>query len=143
MGKIFYFIINDSFFIVFYLCSYTTFSQTALTQNRKNSIFLEIGGRSPLYSINYERTIQLKGKIIAVDASLVLYQFLASIRQMDGKLLTDSKGNVTSHLIGLLSRTTNMLKWEIKPVYIFDGKPPELKHQTQTLRKETKIKNRF
>lgn len=82
---------------------------------------------------------ELKGKIIAVDASLVLYQFLASIRQMDGKLLTDSKGNVTSHLIGLLSRTTNMLKWEIKPVYIFDGKPPELKHQTQTLRKETKI----
>ena len=44
-------------------------------------------------------------KKIAVDAPNHLYQFLSTIRAVDGSLLTDSKGNTTSHLIGLLSRS--------------------------------------
>src|SRR3989338_6005331 len=81
---------------------------------------------------------ELEGKIIAVDTSLFLYQFLASIRQRDGTLLTDSKGRTTSHLVGLFSRTINWMEKEIKPVFIFDGKPPELKIQVQQLRREAK-----
>ena len=46
----------------------------------------------------------LKGRIIAVDGPLWLYQFLSSIRQRDGSLLMDSKGNVTSHLTGQFTR---------------------------------------
>ena len=81
---------------------------------------------------------ELQGKIIAVDTSLFLYQFLASIRQRDGTLLTDSKGRTTSHLVGLFSRTINWMEKGIKPVFIFDGKPPELKIQVQQLRREAK-----
>ncbi len=44
---------------------------------------------------------ELKNKVLAVDASLFLYQFITTIRSRDGSLLTDSKGNVTSHLVGL------------------------------------------
>ena len=80
----------------------------------------------------------LKGKIIAVDASIFLYQFLSTIRQRDGSLLTDSKGRVTSHLIGLFSRTTNLMTKGLKLVYVFDGKPPQLKHLTENLRKQAK-----
>ncbi len=80
----------------------------------------------------------LKGKVVAVDASIFLYQFLTTIRQRDGSLLTDSKGRVTSHLIGLFSRTANFLSRGIKPVYVFDGKPPEFKHLTNNLRKKAK-----
>lgn len=69
----------------------------------------------------------LKGKIIAIDAYNTLYQFLSTIRQRDGTLLMDSKGNITSHLNGLFYRTINFLEYGIKPVYVFDGKPPELK----------------
>src|SRR3989338_4219829 len=81
---------------------------------------------------------ELEGKIIAVDTSLFLYQFLSSIRQRDGSLLTDSKGRTTSHLVGLFSRTINWMEKGIKPVFIFDGKPPELKISVQQLRKEAK-----
>jgi len=70
---------------------------------------------------------QLNGKVIALDAYNALYQFLASIRQPDGTPLMDSQGRVTSHLSGLLYRTINLLEYGIKPVYVFDGKPPELK----------------
>ena len=41
--------------------------------------------------------------------------------------LTDEKGEVTSHLIGLFSRTVRWIDVGIRPVYVFDGKPPVLK----------------
>ncbi len=70
---------------------------------------------------------ELRGRVIAIDAYNALYQFLAAIRQPDGTPLMDSKGRVTSHLSGLFYRTINLLEAGIKPVYVFDGKPPELK----------------
>jgi len=70
---------------------------------------------------------ELKGKILVVDSYNILYQFLSSIRQMDGSLLKDSKGNITSHLSGLFSRTTRLMAYGIKLAFAFDGKPPELK----------------
>ncbi len=72
----------------------------------------------------------LAGKKIAFDASNVLYQFLSSIRQRDGTLLMDSKGNVTSHLMGLWTRFTNLMLKNIKIAVVFDGKPPEIKFGT-------------
>jgi len=80
----------------------------------------------------------LKGKTIAVDALNSLYQFLASIRQPDGTPLMDSKKNVTSHLSGILYRTIRLLELGIKPVYVFDGKPPALKGKEITQRSEAK-----
>ena len=69
----------------------------------------------------------LGGKSIAIDAYNALYQFLAIIRQPDGTPLKDSGGRVTSHLSGLLYRTSNLVEMGIKPIYVFDGKPPSLK----------------
>lgn len=66
-------------------------------------------------------------KVIAIDAYNAIYQFLASIRGPDGMQLTDSEGRITSHLSGLLYRNINFLSLGIKPVYVFDGKPPSLK----------------
>jgi flap endonuclease-1 len=70
---------------------------------------------------------ELSGKSIAIDAYNALYQFLAIIRQPDGTPLKDNTGRVTSHLSGLLYRTSNLLELGIKPVYVFDGAPPALK----------------
>jgi flap endonuclease-1 len=69
----------------------------------------------------------LSGKSIAIDAYNALYQFLAIIRQPDGTPLKDSTGKVTSHLSGLLYRTSNLVEMGIKPIYVFDGVPPALK----------------
>ena len=83
---------------------------------------------------------QLNNKILAIDSSNIIFQFLSSIRQRDGTPLTDSNGNVTSHLVGLFSRTINLLTKNIKPVFVFDGKSPKLKKQEQELRRAAKEK---
>ena len=69
----------------------------------------------------------LSGKTLAVDAYNALYQFLAIIRQPDGTPLKDKRGRVTSHLSGLLYRTTNLAEKGIRLAFVFDGKPPEMK----------------
>jgi len=69
----------------------------------------------------------LSGRVVVIDAYNALYQFLAIIRQRDGTPLMDAYGRVTSHLNGLFYRTINLLERGIKVVYVFDGKPPELK----------------
>ncbi|MGC9121375.1 MAG: flap endonuclease-1 [Thermogladius sp.] len=69
----------------------------------------------------------LRGKIVAIDGYNALYQFLAAIRGPDGSPLMDSSGRITSHLSGLFYRTINLVEEGIKPVYVFDGNPPELK----------------
>ena len=73
------------------------------------------------------RLEDLSGRSIAIDAYNALYQFLAIIRQPDGTPLKDSTGRITSHLSGLLYRTSNLVEMGIKPVYVFDGIPPTLK----------------
>jgi flap endonuclease-1 len=81
---------------------------------------------------------QLANKIICVDAPMLLYQFLTTIRQADGSYLTDSQGNITSHLIGINSRITKLIINNIKLAFIFDGKPPELKKKEQERRRDNK-----
>ncbi|MCK4938349.1 MAG: flap endonuclease-1 [Methanosarcinales archaeon] len=82
----------------------------------------------------------LAGKVVAVDAYNTLYQFLSIIRQRDGTPLKNSKGEVTSHLSGFLYRTTNLIEAGIKPVFVFDGKPPSFKARTLEARNETRNK---
>merc|ERR1719510_1000902 len=70
------------------------------------------------------------GRILAIDASMCLYQFLIMIRENQSgsyQNLTNEDGQVTSHIIGMLTRTLKLMEAGIKPVYVFDGKPPELK----------------
>jgi flap endonuclease-1 len=86
------------------------------------------------------RLEDFQGKIIAIDGQNALYQFLSSIRQPDGTPLKDRRGRVTSHLSGLLYRTANLVEAGIRPVYVFDGKPPELKRATLDERRERKVK---
>lgn len=72
----------------------------------------------------------LSNQIIGIDAYVMLYQFLARIRQeeMGGAQFTDALGRETSHLIGLFYRTIALLEEKIKLVFVFDGEPPEFKH---------------
>jgi len=74
--------------------------------------------------------------VAAVDANNALYQFLTIIRQPDGTPLMDHQGRVTSHLSGILFRMVNFLEKGIKPVFVFDGNPPQLKQETNAERKK-------
>ena len=78
----------------------------------------------------------LEGRTVSIDAFNTLFQFLSTIRQRDGRPLTDENGNITSHLSGILYRNSSMIEKDIKPIYIFDGQAPELKSETQAKRRE-------
>ena len=84
----------------------------------------------------------LRQKKLAVDAYNIIYQFLASIRGYDGGLLTDSEGVVTSHLSGLLYRNAKLIEKGIQLVYVFDGKPSQLKREEIKRRAAVKQKAR-
>ena len=81
----------------------------------------------------------LSGKRVGVDAFLTAFQFLTTIRdrspQGDGGPLKAQNGKVVSHLMGFLNRTTTLLSKGIKPVFIFDGKAPELKADEIAIRR--------
>jgi len=83
----------------------------------------------------------LGGKVLAVDANNYLYQFLSLIRMRDGSPLRDSSGNVTSHLVGLLYRSTRLIHdYKIDLVFVFDGEPPEMKMRELEKRREIREK---
>lgn len=69
------------------------------------------------------------GRKIAIDASMSIYQFLIVVGRSGTEMLTNEAGETTSHLVGMFSRTIRLLEAGIKPVYVFDGKPPDLKKQ--------------
>ena len=96
---------------------------------------LNISNIIPKKEISWE---ELKNKKIAVDTSQVLYQFLSSIRQPDGTPLIDSNNNVTSHLMGISTRIPNLIEKGIKPIFVFDGKPPILKLHEKESREHRK-----
>jgi len=83
----------------------------------------------------------LRGKSFAVDANNYLYQFLSLIRMPDGTPLHDSHGNITSHLAGLMFRSTRLIHdYDIHLVFVFDGEPPELKQHEIMKRRELREK---
>ncbi|MCK9322698.1 MAG: flap endonuclease-1 [Candidatus Methanomethylophilaceae archaeon] len=89
------------------------------------------------------KTIELSdlcGKTVAIDAYNTIYQFLSIIRQPDGNPLNDKNGRITSHLSGILYRTSNLIAQGIEPSFVFDGKPNVLKKATLDKRKDIRDK---
>ena len=80
--------------------------------------------------------VDLRGKTLCVDAFNTIYQFLSTVRQVDGTPLMDSKKRITSHLSGIFYRNVALLGEGMRLVYVFDGEAPELKRKTHENRKE-------
>lgn len=87
------------------------------------------------------KEVELKtyfGRRIAIDASMSLYQFLIAIRHQNN-VMTNEAGETTSHIVGFFYRTCKLLEAGIKPIYVFDGKPPQLKSGELEKRKAARI----
>jgi flap endonuclease-1 len=56
-----------------------------------------------------------------------------------GQNLTNADGETTSHLMGMFYRTIRMVDNGIKPVYVFDGKPPQMKAGELEKRTEKRV----
>lgn len=107
-------------------------------QKRVWHLGVKIRNIIPEQAVTTVELSDLAGRTVAVDAYNILYQFLSIIRGPMGKPLMDSRQRVTSHLSGLFFRTLNFLEAGIKPVFVFDGKPPELKKRTVERRTKTR-----
>jgi flap endonuclease-1 len=85
------------------------------------------------------------GRLIAIDASQSLYQFLVAVRtdKYNAQTLTNQVGETTSHLTGLFYRTIKMLTHGLKPVFVFDGKAPELKADEIARRRKKREENQI
>ncbi len=79
------------------------------------------------------------GKKIAIDISILMYQVVIAIRN-SGSDLTNDKGDITSHILGLFNKTISFLEKGIIPVFVFDGKPPQLKQKILDARKQVRKK---
>lgn len=76
----------------------------------------------------------LTGRKVAIDASMAMYQFLIAVRSAGAggngapaTFLQNDQGEVTSHIQGMFNRTIKMMSSGLKPVFVFDGKPPQMK----------------
>ncbi|CAL9688505.1 unnamed protein product [Knipowitschia caucasica] len=77
-------------------------------------------------AISHKDISDYSGKIIALDTSIIMHQFRAA--------LPSAATNLT--LSGLFFRTLTLLEHDIKPVFVFEGKPPAEKMATLAKRAE-------
>ncbi|XP_019899742.2 arf-GAP domain and FG repeat-containing protein 1b isoform X5 [Esox lucius] len=65
-------------------------------------------------AVSYKEICDYTGKVIALDTSIVLNQFRTAVPHLQH----------LGPLTGLFFRTLTFLEHDIKPVFVFDGKPP-------------------
>jgi flap endonuclease-1 len=81
----------------------------------------------------------LRGSRVAVDTLQLIYLCVTGVRS-SGMDILNKDGLVVSHLHGILFKIVKLLEYDIKPIFVFDGEAPELKHHTLTYRREERKK---
>lgn len=87
----------------------------------------------------YRSINDLADKTVAIDTSMLIYQVVLAMRGGDGDMV-NKEGKLTSHLYGMFNKIIDLLSKHIKPVFVFDGIPCELKAELGLKRKEAKNK---
>ncbi|CAL8324940.1 unnamed protein product [Arctogadus glacialis] len=78
-------------------------------------------------AISYKDISDYTGKVIALDTSIIMNQFRTAVPKL----------NFLSPMTGIFFRTLTFLEHDIKPVFVFDGKPPGEKLAVLERRAET------
>jgi flap endonuclease-1 len=75
---------------------------------------------------------------------MAIYQFLIAVRSggpnQQAMMLTNADGETTSHIQGMFNRTIRFLTEGMKPVFVFDGKAPQMKSGELEKRREKRKK---
>jgi flap endonuclease-1 len=82
-----------------------------------------------------------KGKTVAIDAYLTIYQYIIGTQTKKGETIMemkDNEGNLTAHLLGILNRSIFLMERGILPCWVFDGNPPTEKWSTLSERQKKK-----
>eukprot|EP01031_Cornospumella_fuschlensis_P027510 gene27510-33229_t len=73
----------------------------------------------------------LEGQALAIDMSIWLTQFIKAMRDDEGKMIKNAP------IIGTLRRILKLLFHGIRPVFVFDGRTPQLKERVLERRRKT------
>ena len=85
-------------------------------------------------SITYHKIDQYKNKILAIDANLMIYKMIFAIRFNGYDLQNDDI--IVTHIHSLLNKFKGFIKYNITPVFVFDGINPKIKDQVIKQRTE-------
>jgi flap endonuclease-1 len=97
-------------------------------------LIASIGGETAIRSYKFS---YFKGLRVSVDASLIIHQTVIAMRK-SGHDMKNNKGELTSHLHGLFYKILIFLQNGMIPVFVFDGKAPNIKNKTIERRRSRK-----
>jgi flap endonuclease-1 len=83
---------------------------------------------------------EYNGDTIVIDASYTLYKGVIAIRN-SGIDMRDKDNQETTHLKVLFDNIILLMRHGIRPIYVFDGKPPSLKKTVLKKRREKRCKS--
>lgn len=81
------------------------------------------------YAMKQYEFSRFAGMSVAIDTSLIVHQSAVALRST-GKDLKNAKGELTSHLYGIFFKILIFLQYGMKPIFVFDGKAPDIKNET-------------
>jgi len=79
---------------------------------------------------------EMRGKIFGIDTYNYLHAYLSIIRSENKHL--EFNGHITSHISGFFFKIVDLIEAGIKPVFVFEGKPIDLKTKTLVQRRKTR-----
>lgn len=82
-------------------------------------------------------TSTLIDKVIVLDSSIFLYQYICAIRKSSSDIYSVD-GQIITHIQATLSKVFSLIKNKIKPIFVFDGKAPEMKKNVLSCRADKK-----
>lgn len=85
-------------------------------------------------ALTYTKIDKYKNKTIAIDSSLMIYKMIFAIRMNGYDIKNDDI--IVTHLHALLLKFQGFIKYNITPVFVFDGMPPKIKETTLKQRSE-------
>ena len=74
----------------------------------------------------------LENKVLAIDVSIWLNCAVKGFRDQEGGTVANA------HLLGLFHRICKLLFYKIRPIFVFDGKAPQLKLDTLRRRRNAR-----
>lgn len=84
-------------------------------------------------AIKYTTIDKYKNMIIAIDFSLLLYKMVLSVRLRGYDIKNDDI--IVTHIHSLLLKIQGFHRYNITPIFVFDGIPPKIKENTLNQRK--------
>ncbi|ARF10688.1 FLAP-like endonuclease XPG [Hokovirus HKV1] len=84
-----------------------------------------------------------ENKILLVDGNMMIYKNIMAIRKNGYDIMKNGKS--VTHIHSMLNKLLNFRKYNITPIFVFDGKPPNIKNDELKKRDliKTDMKNKY